>query len=513
MYCVHGRTVLIATIVAAVLSSMASAAVVYKDVPELTAEAKQIVVGDVVSLDSFWDANHELIKSRVVVSVDQYLVGEGNGIEELVIDGGTVGDVELHVSVLPEFEVGDRVLLFLGGSEIRLVQSFQGAYLTDGVQIARMSPVCSRIIEESIQPLTDFVGQIQRALPPGSRVPKLEPYDGDFVLPVGGARYGLCGYDWTYKADPMGENYKINANCADASAGDADSQRTQIQNGFGAWNGAGADFEFVYGGTSTQTSVVNNGTNLIYFAISPPSGGGYVAANFHWVTGGNMTESDIVFNDLDYVWWNGSGLCSGKMDIWNVITHELGHTLCLDDLYGGGDTAKTMYGYVSNCETYKRTLHADDIAGIRAIYGAIDTTPPTPNPMTFDVPPYATTSGVSMEATTANDAETPPVQYQFLCDSGGTGCDTSVWKSGEIYDDAGLLPNTQYCYSVKARDSAPTPNETTPSSSACAYTYAAIPGAPTLGGETTSSMDITVNPNGNPSYTEFVIYCLSSPDA
>jgi len=28
------------------------------------------------------------------------------------------------------------------------------------------------------------------------------------------AGYGLCGYDWTYKADPMDETYRINPNAA-----------------------------------------------------------------------------------------------------------------------------------------------------------------------------------------------------------------------------------------------------------------------------------------------------------
>ncbi|HUU82147.1 MAG TPA: NF038122 family metalloprotease, partial [Phycisphaerae bacterium] len=143
----------------------------------------------------------------------------------------------------------------------------------------------------------------------------------------------------------------------------------------------------------------------------------------------------------------------------------------------------------------------------------VDTTAPNPDPMTFNVSPHATTNGIEMEASVATDGETPPVQYQFSCDSGGTGCDSSLWKSGVTYEDTGLLPNTQYFYSVKARDNFDPPNETAYSASQSAYTYAAIPGAPTLGGETTSSMDITVNPNGNPSYTEFVIYCLSSPDA
>jgi hypothetical protein len=357
-----------------ILAGAASAAVQPEPIEALAAKAQRIVVGDVVKISSFWDDAQELIKSRIVVHVDQYLVGRGTGTEILEMSGGTVDGVTLRVSVLPVFEVGDHVLLLLNDNPVRLVGAFQGAYLTDGEQVARMAPACGRIIEGSVQPLSDLGGAIEQALPADSPPLDVAPYDGDFQLPLGGLRYGLCGYSWAYQSNPMGESYRINANCADSSAGDANSQRTQIQLAADAWNNAGADFAFTYGGTSTQTSVTYNSTNLIYFDTTPPDGGPYVAATYIWTnTGGtNILECDLVFNDRDYTWWDGStGTCGGnKMDIRNVATHELGHFLCLDDLYGLGDSQKTMYGYVGNCETNKRTLEQDDINGIIAIYGA-----------------------------------------------------------------------------------------------------------------------------------------------
>lgn len=484
------QALLTLVVVAALAPSPAPAAVVYQGVAELTTEAGQIVIGDVVEVTSDWDDTHELIKSRIVVSVDHYLVGEGGGTEVLEMSGGTVGDVTLHVSVLPVFEVGDHLVLFLGDSEIRLVGSFQGAYLTDGEQVARMAPSCGRIIEDSVQPLSDFLDEIEQALPPGTALPEVAPYGGGFQLPFEGGRYSECGYDWTYKSDPMGESYRINANCADSSAGDADSQITQIQNGMAGWNDSGADFSFTYGGTSTQTAVDYNGTNLIYFDTTPPGDGDYVAANYHWSTGGNMTESDIVFNDADYTWWNGSGGCSGKMDIWNVATHELGHTLCLGDLYSGEDSFKTMYGYVSSCETLKRTLHSDDIDGIVAIYGSEDTAPPTPNPMSFATPPAPTSEGcMIMTATLATDADSPPVRYYFNFVSGGSGGDdSSFWQVSTTHGDCGLTANTYYTYRVKASDSAPLPNETAYSPGAGAATYIETPQSVSFGPVTTSSI-------------------------
>ncbi len=96
-----------------------------------------------------------------------------------------------------------------------------------------------------------------------------------------------------------------------------------------------------------------------------------------------------------------------------------------------------------------------------------DTTPPSPNPMTWATVPYATgTTSIAMVATTATDAS--GVQYYFDCTS-GAGHD-SGWQSGTSYTDTGLSPNTQYCYRVQARDLSPNQNATGWSTTQCATT-------------------------------------------
>jgi hypothetical protein len=96
-----------------------------------------------------------------------------------------------------------------------------------------------------------------------------------------------------------------------------------------------------------------------------------------------------------------------------------------------------------------------------------DTTPPSPDPMTFATAPYATgTSSIAMVATTATDDS--GVEYYFTCVSGG-GND-SIWQDETFYEDVSLDPNTEYCYTVKARDKSPSQNTTAASSSVCATT-------------------------------------------
>ena len=599
--------------VALCLTATAWASVVYVDVPALTAEADRVVIGDVIDVSSFWDDDAGLIRSRTTVEVSDVLFDRGAGyvdsgdgrFEVLEMSGGTVGDMTLRVSVLPVFEVGDHVLLFLGDSEIGLVQAFQGAYLTDGELVARMAPSCRRVFEDTLRPLADMLRDIEQALPPGTTLRRVTPYDGSFQIPFSQGRYALCGYDWTYKASPMGENYVINPNCADSAAGSTSEQIAAIQNGPQQWNNAGANFEFTYGGTSSSTSVTYNGVNLVYFDTTPPDGGSYIAATYIWTSGGtDITENDLVFNDRDYVFWNGSGSCSGMMDIWNIAAHEFGHYLCLDH---SSNSSATMYYAAGYCETYKRTLHQDDIDGIVAIYGAgpSDPYPPTPDPMTWSSTPSPDgLSSVSMVCTTATDADSPPVQYYFDFTTGSSGGNDSGWQSSTSYTDAGLEANGEYTYRVKARDSAtPTANETaysatettatlieTPNgvtfgtvsdsyitlnvdgtlsnlaagssgayfdsttaggdtginlwiktttdaaysldpdtsytfrvkarnrlgvetaytSSSSKATLASTPGAPTLSNVTNNSMDINVDPNGNPSYTVFAIMCTAT---
>lgn len=142
-----------------------------------------------------------------------------------------------------------------------------------------------------------------------------------------------------------------------------------------------------------------------------------------------------------------------------------------------------------------------------------DTTPPSPDPMTFDTDPNpAGTGSIAMEATEATDLH-GPVEYYFdyySSPTGGSGGSNSGWQTSTSYTDSGLEPNNEYSYRVKARDNAIARNETSYSSLRYAYTLANTPGAPSVTNPTSSTLDVNVAPNGNPSWTEFAIWVEKS---
>jgi len=87
---------------------------------------------------------------------------------------------------------------------------------------------------------------------------------------------------------------------------------------------------------------------------------------------------------------------------------------------------------------------------------AVDIKPPTPDPMTWATPPYATSStSIRMVATTASDDS--GVQYYFQCTSDATY--DSSWQDSPIYNVTSLSPAV-YTFVTRARDNSPNHNTT-----------------------------------------------------
>lgn len=81
---------------------------------KLATESEAIVLADVLQVKCEWSWDRQLILSVVSLQVGEVLKGKLDQPEILIqVPGGTVGDIELRVSDMPDFTAGERVLVFL----------------------------------------------------------------------------------------------------------------------------------------------------------------------------------------------------------------------------------------------------------------------------------------------------------------------------------------------------------------------------------------------------------------
>jgi hypothetical protein len=100
-----------------------------------------------------------------------------------------------------------------------------------------------------------------------------------------------------------------------------------------------------------------------------------IAVTFIWYDPNSyeIVDWDMVMNTMQK--WgidpDGEGPQSLKraFDVRNIVTHEAGHVVGLDDLYEDIYSELTMYGYSSKGETKKISLENVDIAGCQDRYG------------------------------------------------------------------------------------------------------------------------------------------------
>ncbi|RJQ28988.1 hypothetical protein C4571_02395 [Candidatus Parcubacteria bacterium] len=139
--------------------------------------------------------------------------------------------------------------------------------------------------------------------------------------------------------------------------------------------GDGSSKDVVGAGSVTSSTLVADeiapdNQNEVYFDALDS---GTIGVTIVWgIFGGppggrELREWDQVYNTL-YSWSAEAAGFFGKMDFDNIVTHELGHTVGLADLYTLSCSDETMYGYGAEAETKKRDLNAGDIAGIKELY-------------------------------------------------------------------------------------------------------------------------------------------------
>jgi hypothetical protein len=253
---------------------------------------------------------------------------------------------------------------------------------------------------------------------------------------------GVQGYSSYAKWGGSEAVFYVNPHNADVSA---DAAEWAVQAGAGVWGSqSNASFRFVHGGRVSDTSTRYDNRNIVMFRNT--SNGSAIATTYSWsLSGGQLADIDMIFWDGGFTFFVGGG-CGG----WNaayiedVAAHEFGHGLGLNH---SNDPDATMYSRYETCSTSQRTLAADDIAGVEALYpptsgGGGGSTNPPPPPVPADPVSF------TVEATTFAEGGQGCWQGPFYCGGGyydetpGNWGDAQVRPGTDVdlwYDDGGIV--------------------------------------------------------------------------
>lgn len=166
--------------------------------------------------------------------------------------------------------------------------------------------------------------------------------------------------------------YNLNPSSVPSSVGSAELS-TIANLAFGNWSGASkGKVTFKAGQSTTNTRARFDGKNIIVWGTTSNSA---LAVTYIWYypSTGLAAEVDTIMNQRVAWSWTNQAISpncanSNSYDSQDILTHELGHWMGLNDEYTNVYTNNTMYGYGSKGEVKKDTLTTGDISGILNIY-------------------------------------------------------------------------------------------------------------------------------------------------
>jgi hypothetical protein len=170
---------------------------------------------------------------------------------------------------------------------------------------------------------------------------------------------------------PSSVTYRLNT--SSAPGGISSVLATVAGNAFSQWSSAvSGKVQFTRGSNTSVSRAQFDGQNIIAFGRTSASA---LAVTYTWYnqTTGLVSETDTIFNSR-YSWsWVDQSVHSGcafsnSYDVQDILTHETGHWMGLDDTYDTSFTDNTMFGYGSTKEVKKDTLSSGDVVGVNSIY-------------------------------------------------------------------------------------------------------------------------------------------------
>lgn len=168
---------------------------------------------------------------------------------------------------------------------------------------------------------------------------------------------------------PQNWTYSLNTSSVPSSVGSANLP-TIASKVFDDWQGAIAGkVAFSRGPNTTIDRSRYDGRNIVAWGRTSGSTLGVTYIRY-LIAGGQVVDVDTIMNKRVAWSWSDSDTCadSNSYDAENILIHEIGHWMGLDDTYDAPYVDNTMYGYGAKGEVKKNTLTAGDITGVLAIY-------------------------------------------------------------------------------------------------------------------------------------------------
>ncbi len=460
---------------------------------DMIISARAIVTGGVVSMGTAYDEKQERVYTYVTLRVQDVLKGDIKE-QEIVIkqEGGQFGDRGEIIYGSPEFNVGERVLLYLEtwpDGSLRVHQYFLGKFtiLTDpatGTETVVRSSGDDRIITEpryvgGTHKSGDSTDQMEfyaymdmvraRLAANQARSDQFQdtyyrnaamyarPLEYDVEMSRGGI---LPSFTTISTANPRwfepdsGQPVTFLVNPAGAPNATINDDITAAM---GAWTHVnGSPLQVVIGG-STGACTPSSGLNTMIFngcdgRWSPSTGCQSTLAlgGLSW-TGTTITINGTVFHraTAGFVSFNPYASCSfsNHCNVREVTTHELGHALGMGHSQTSPPTMYAIAHFDGRCASIKQ----DDMDGITFLYPG--TGGGGGNPLSITTTSLLSgTPGVAYSQTLVATGGTTPYSWSLAPGSGSLPPGLSLSSLGVISG----TPNTEgtYNFTVRVTDNA-----------------------------------------------------------
>jgi len=132
---------------------------------DLTRGSEIVAVGQVRNVTSEWDETHTRIRTKVLLAVDQYVVGSASGNAlTLYVPGGEVDGVGELYSHMPVFKNEEQVMVFVAQDKLhhyRVSAGAQGKFTLQKDETGKLFVPGQAMLEEFTKEVKDTAKRLQ----------------------------------------------------------------------------------------------------------------------------------------------------------------------------------------------------------------------------------------------------------------------------------------------------------------------------------------------------------------